>query len=121
MERLDSLIHRRRALLQDRADLYADLQQVNQQILAEMKAQDITRADGVIMSTRRTFRPFIAAALLDERLVSTDERAAVYKTVIDPEALKEQFPDIYEQACTRGEPYVVSVPHRDEGAEADAC
>ena len=119
MERLDSLIHRRRALLQDRADLDADLTEVNQQILAEMKAQDITRADGVIVSTRRTFRPFIAAALLDERLVSTDERMGVYKKTIDPEALKEQFPDIYEQACTRGEPYVMSAPCRDE--EADAC
>lgn len=121
MNRLDSLIHRRRTLLQDRADLDADIAEVNQRIIAEMKAQDITRADGVIMSTRRTFRPFIAAALLDERLVSTDERMGVYKEVIDPEALKEQFPDIYEQACTRGEPYVVSVPHRDEGAEAGAC
>ena len=121
MDRLDALIHRRRALLQDRADLYADLTEVNQQIIAEMQAQDITRADGVIVSTRRTFRPFIAAALLDEQLVSTDERMGMYKRTIDPEALKEQFPDIYEQACTRGEPYVVSVPHRDEGAEADAC
>lgn len=119
MNRLDSLIHRRRALIQDRADLYADLQQVNQRIIAEMKAQDITRADGVIVSTRCTFRPFIAAALLDERRVSTDERMGLYKKIIDPEALKEQFPDIYEQACTRGEPYVVSVPCRDEGA--DAC
>lgn len=121
MDRLDALIHRRRALLQDRADLDADLQQVNQRIIAEMKALDLTRADGVIVSTRRTFRPFIAAALLDEQRVSTDERMGVYKTVIDPEALKEQFPDIYEQACTRGEPYVVTVPHRDEGAEAGAC
>jgi hypothetical protein len=119
MERLDSLIHRRRALLQDRADLDADIAEVNQRIIAEMKALDLTRADGVIMSTRRTFRPFIAAALLDEQLVSTDERAGVYTTVINPEALKEQFPDIYERACTRGEPYVVTVPRRDEGA--DAC
>jgi hypothetical protein len=121
VDRLDALIRRRRALLQDRADLYADLQQVNQQIITEMQARDITRADGVIVSTRRTFRPFIAAALLDEQLVSTDERAGVYTTVINPEALKEQFPDIYEQACTRGEPYVVSVPCRDEGEGAGAC
>ena len=39
--------------------------------------------------------------------MSTDERMGVYKEVIDPEALKERFPDIYAQACEPGEPYLV--------------
>ncbi len=118
---LSELIERRAGLIEARSAVNRQLTGLNQAIAAEMTRRGLDRYDGAVLTRRSHFRPFVAAALLDEKLVSTDERAGVYKEVIDPEALKEQFPDIYDQACTRGEPYVVSVPHRDEGAEADAC
>lgn len=104
---LSELIERRAGLIEARSAVNRQLTGLNQAIATEMTRRGLDRYDGAVLTRRSHFRPFVAAALLDERLVSTDERMGVYKEVIDPGALKEQFPDIYAQACEPGEPYLV--------------
>jgi len=104
---LSELIERRAGLIEARSAVNRQLTGLNQAIAAEMTKRGLDRYDGAVLTRRSHFRPFVAAALLDERLVSTDERMGVYKEVIDVEALKERFPDIYDAACEPGEPYLV--------------
>ena len=106
-DELSELIERRAGLIEARSAVNRQLTGLNQAIAAEMTRRGLDRYDGAVLTRRSHFRAFVAAALLDERLVSTDERMGVYKEVIDPEALKERFPDIYAQSCEPGEPYLV--------------
>ena len=106
-DELSELIARRAGRIKARSAVNRQLTGLNQAITAEMTRRGLDRYDGAVLTRRSHFRPFVAAALLDERLSSTDERMGVYKEVIDPEALKERFPDIYARACESGEPYLV--------------
>lgn len=106
-DELSELIERRAGLIESRSAINRALVGLNQTIATEMTRRGLDRYDGAVLTRRTHFRPFVAAALLDEKLVSTDERMGVYKEVIDPGALKERFPDIYNQACEPGEPYLV--------------
>lgn len=112
---LSELIERRAGLIESRSAVNRALVGLNQTIATEMTRRGLDRYDGALLARRSHFRPFVAAALLDERLVSTDERMGVYKEVIDPEALKERFPDIYAQACEPGEPYLVQRVRSEDG------
>ena len=116
-DELSELIERRAGLIEARSAVNRQLIGLNQAIAAEMTRRGLDRYDGAVLTRRSHFRPFVAAALLDERLVSTDERMGVYKEVIDPEALKERFPDIYAQACAPGEPYLVQRVRSDGEGE----
>lgn len=114
-DELSELIERRAGLIESRSAVNRALVGLNQTIATEMTRRGLDRYDGAVLTRRSHFRPFVAAALLDERLVSTDERMGVYKEVIDPEALKERFPDIYAQACEPGEPYLVQRVRSEDG------
>ena len=114
-DELSELINRRAGLIESRSAVNRALVGLNQTIATEMTRRGLDRYDGAVLTRRSHFRPFVAAALLDERLVSTDERMGVYKEVIDPGALKERFPDIYAQACEPGEPYLVQRVRSEDG------
>ena len=116
-DELSELIERRAGLIEARSAVNRQLIGLNQAIAAEMTRRGLDRYDGAVLTRRSHFRPFVAAALLDERLVSTDERMGVYKEVIDPGVLKERFPDIYAQACEPGEPYLVQRVRSDDEGE----
>ena len=114
-DELSELINRRAGLIESLSAVNRALVGLNQTIATEMTRRGLDRYDGAVLTRRSHFRPFVAAALLDERLVSTDERMGVYKEVIDPGALKERFPDIYAQACEPGEPYLVQRVRSEDG------
>lgn len=116
-DELSELIERRAGLIESRSAVNRALVGLNQTIATEMTRRGLDRYDGAVLTRRSHFRPFVAAALLDERLMSTDERMGVYKEVIDPGALKERFPDIYAQACEPGEPYLVQRVRSEDGVD----
>ena len=106
-DELSELIERRAGLIEARSAVNRHLTGINQAIAAEMTKRGLDRYDGAVLTRRSHFRPFVAQDLIDRAGLSSAERAALTKEVIDPEALKERFPDIYAQACEPGEPYLV--------------
>ena len=113
---LSELIERRAGLIEARSAVNRALVGLNQTIAAEMARRGVDRYDGAVLARKRCFRAFVAQDLIDRAGLSSAERAALTKEVIDVEALKELRPDIYDQACEPGEPYLVQ--RRGGGADA---
>lgn len=112
---LSEMIERRAGLIEARSAVNRALVGLNQTIAAEMARRGLDRYDGAVLARRSHFRAFVAQDLIDRAGLSSRERAALTKEVIDVEALKELRPDIYAQACESGEPYLVQ---RRGGADA---
>lgn len=106
-ETLSELIARRAGLIESRSATNRALTGLNQEITAELTRRGLDRYEGAILTRRRRFRPFVAQDLIDQAGLSSRERAALTKEVLDVEALKELRPDIYDAACEPGDPYLV--------------
>lgn len=115
---LSELIERRAGLIEARSAVNRQLTGLNQAIAAEMTRRGLDRYDGAVLTRRSHFRPFVAQDLIDREGLSSAERAALTKEVIDVAALKELRPDIYDAACEPGEPYLVQRV-RDDGEGED--
>lgn len=112
---LSELIARRAGLIEARSAVNRALIGLNQEIATEMTRRDLDRYEGVVLTRRRCFRPFVAQDLIDRTGLPMAERTALTKEVIDVEALKELRPDIYDAACEPGEPYLVQRRGSEEG------
>jgi hypothetical protein len=117
-DELSELIERRAGLIEARSAVNRQLTGLNQAIAAEMTRRGLDRYDGAVLTRRSHFRPFVAQDLIDKAGLSSTERAALTKEVIDVGALKELRPDIYDQACEPGEPYLVQRV-RSDGEDED--
>ena len=75
-DELSELIERRAGLIEARSAVNRQLTGLNQAITAEMTRRGLDRYDGAVLTRRSHFRPFVAAALLDEARVDgrTDGR-----------------------------------------------
>ena len=78
-DELSELIERRAGLIEARSAVNRHLTGLNQAIAAEMTRRGLDRYDGAVLTRRSHFRPFVAAALLDERPVVTPHREASWK------------------------------------------
>lgn len=116
-DELSELIERRAGLIEARSAVNRQLTGINQAIAAEMTRRGLDRYDGAVLTRRSHFRAFVAQDLIDRAGLSSAERAALTKEVIDVEALKELRPDIYAQACEPGEPYLVQRVRSDGEGE----
>ena len=106
----ETLIKQRQALQQEIAELTAQLNTLNSQIIQELGTGFNGDIAGyhVNVSTRSTFKPAIATQIMDRRKITKKDRAALYKEpALDPTKVKVMYPDVYKESCVVSDPFVV--------------
>lgn len=108
MSTLSNLVANRRAIVDQIAALKEDLAVIDAELTEQLGGDPYDDGEvRVSIASRTTLDKKRAEVLLATADLSEDALKEVYTTVVDPRALKEYAPDLYEEASKTSAPYVI--------------
>lgn len=104
---LSHLVAKRRELVAAKAQIEEELAELNALIIEQLEGEPYADTQGTLEPvTRRTLDKKRAEVLLASVALSEEAAAEIYTTAIDPRALREYAPEVYDAACKESAPFL---------------